>query len=92
MKKLYELTIEEASKKLDDLEFPSVELTEAIIQRIEEKEPEINAFITVSKDYALEKAYESDESIVCGERRSILEGIPYSIKDAYVTKGIQTTA
>ena len=92
MKKLYELTVQEASELLDKGEITSLELTEAIIDRIDKKESEINAFITQTSDYAIQKAKESDKVRKSDGKRSVLEGIPYSIKDAYVTKGIQTTA
>jgi len=92
MKKLFELTVKEASDLLNDGKITSVQLTQECLSRIEEMEPEINAFITVTKDYALGKAEESDSIRTSKKPRSILEGIPYSLKDAYVTEGIQTTA
>lgn len=92
MKNLYELTVKEASDLLDKGEITAVDLTKSCLERMEEMEPEINAFITVTKDYALKKAEESDKSRSSGKTRSKLEGIPYSLKDVYSTKGIQTTA
>jgi aspartyl-tRNA(Asn)/glutamyl-tRNA(Gln) amidotransferase subunit A len=92
MKDLYKLTVKEAAELLDKGEITSVELTKSCLARISEKEPEINAFITVTKDYALKKADQSDEIRQKEGKRSVLEGIPYSLKDAYVTKDVQTTA
>jgi aspartyl-tRNA(Asn)/glutamyl-tRNA(Gln) amidotransferase subunit A len=92
MKPLYSLTIAEASELLKKGEFTSVELTQACLDRIKEKEPEIHAFITVTPDYALKKAREADKRLKENKDTTPLTGIPYSIKDVYNTKGIQTTA
>lgn len=92
MKNLYELTIKEALKMLESKEITSLDLTESCLNRIEEMEPEINAFITVTKDLAISKAKEVDEKRKNGEKLGRLAGIPYSLKDIYNTYGIQTTA
>ncbi len=92
MKKLYELTVKEASEGLRKRKFTSTELVKSCLDRIEEKEPEINAFITVTKESALEKAEVLDQKIADGEEISKIAGIPYSLKDVYLTKGIKTTA
>jgi len=92
MKKLYELTIKEASKKLKAKEITAVELTQSCLSRMDEMEPEIHAYITITKESALEKAQEIDKKREAGEELLDLAGIPYSIKDTYVTEGVQTTA
>jgi aspartyl-tRNA(Asn)/glutamyl-tRNA(Gln) amidotransferase subunit A len=89
---LYELTIKEASEKLKAKEITAVELTQSCLDRINEMEPEIHAFITLTPESAFEKAKEVDEKREKGEELSDLAGIPYSIKDTYVTEGVQTTA
>lgn len=91
MKPLYELTITEASDLLKKGAITSTELTEACLDRIKEKDEEIHAFITVTREQALEQAKKAD-SIPQDKRGSPLFGIPYSLKDVYSTKGIQTTA
>lgn len=91
MKDLYKLTIKEAEKLLDSGEITSLELTQSVLNRIEEMEPTINAFITITKEKALATAKLSDERREKGAKISTLDGIPYSIKDTYCTKGIQST-
>jgi aspartyl-tRNA(Asn)/glutamyl-tRNA(Gln) amidotransferase subunit A len=86
------LTVKEAGELLEKKEISSLELTEAVLKRIEEKEPEINAFITITADYAKEKAKKVDEKRAKDEKLSRLAGIPYSLKDVYNTNGFQTTA
>ncbi len=85
------LTIAEASKALENKEVSSQELTKAYIN-IADKADELNIFITKTYDHALNQAKQSDERIAKGERRGVLDGVPYSAKDNYLTKGIKTTA
>ncbi|MBN2100508.1 Asp-tRNA(Asn)/Glu-tRNA(Gln) amidotransferase subunit GatA [Candidatus Dojkabacteria bacterium] len=92
MKDLYKLTVKEASEKIQAGEISSEELTKSCLERVKEMEPEINAFITVTEKYALTRAKEIDKKLSKKELRSPLVGIPYSLKDVYVTKGIETTA
>ena len=88
---LNELTIKEARQKLDSGEITALELTEACLQAIEEKNPELNAVLTICREEALQEAKIADEKIKSGERGPLL-GIPYLAKDALMTKGIRTTA
>ncbi len=92
MKKLYELTIREALELLETKKITAEELVSSCIQRIEEMEPTINAFITITKESALEKAKIIDKKRANGEKLGKLAGIPYNLKDIYNTYGIQTTA
>ena len=88
---LNELTIKEARQKLDSGEITALELTEACLQAIEEKNPELNAVLTICREEALQEAKIADEKIKSGERGPLL-GIPYLAKDALMTKGVRTTA
>lgn len=87
---MHTLTIAEAKKGLLEKKFSSVELTKCFLSRIE-KYKEINAFITVCEEKALEAAAKSDKSIA-NKSSGELEGIPLAIKDLFLTKGIKTTA
>lgn len=88
---LNELTIVEARKGLDAGDFTSVELTQACLKRIKERNDEINAFIRVTEELALAEAKKADEMIAAGTQQ-ILTGIPYSVKDAICVKGVRSTA
>ncbi|PJA14414.1 Asp-tRNA(Asn)/Glu-tRNA(Gln) amidotransferase GatCAB subunit A [Candidatus Dojkabacteria bacterium CG_4_9_14_3_um_filter_150_Dojkabacteria_WS6_41_13] len=88
---LKKLTISTASELLASKKLSSVELTQATLDVIEQQEPVINAFITVTKEIALARAKQVDELRAKNERLSILAGIPYSLKDVYNVKGVQTT-
>ena len=89
--KLNELTIKQASKKLQNKEISSVELTKACLGRIKEVDSKVKACLTVCEVSALEMAKEADIRLKNGEK-GVLLGIPYLVKDNIMTRGIKTTA
>ena len=84
------LTLQQASDLLHKKEISSVELTESCLKRIEEVEPRIKSFVTITSDFALKQAQAADERLRIGEV-SPLTGIPTQIKDVMCTKDIRTT-
>ena len=86
--------ISEPIHKLHELlknkEITSLELTEKFLEKINETNKIINAYITVCEDIAIKQAKEADNKIKKGEI-DYLTGIPLSIKDLICTKGIKTT-
>ena len=86
-----ELTVHELQEKLKSKELTVSEITRAYVDRINEKEKDINAFITLLTDEAIEKSKEIEEKINNEEINSELAGIPIGIKDNICTKGIKTT-
>ncbi len=86
-----ELTVHELQQKLKNKELTAVQIVKAYIDRINEKEPKVDAFITLQLEEALKKAEEIDSKIANGEDISSLAGIPIGIKDNICTKGVKTT-
>lgn len=84
-------TIYSLHKKLINKEISSVELTKKYLQTIKEKEPKLNAFITICEKEALANAKAADK-LIKEEDYTLVTGIPYSVKDLFCTKGIRTTA
>ncbi len=88
---LNELTIAAARKGLDAGDFSAVDLVKACLDRIEKRNPEINAFITVCGDRALEEAKGADK-IIKAKKAKPLTGIPFAVKDAICTADVRSTA
>ena len=68
-----------------------VELTELYLRRIEELNPKLNAFLTVTGDEAMAGARAAEKAAAEGKDLGPLHGIPISIKDLEATAGIRTT-
>ena len=88
---LHYLTIAEASSLIHSGKLSPVELTDALLHRIEALEPQLNAFITVTGDLARNEAKRAEAEIAAGRVRGPLHGIPFALKDIYDAKGILTS-
>ncbi|MBI3069336.1 MAG: amidase [Betaproteobacteria bacterium] len=88
---LHFLGIAEAAKLIESRKLSPVELTRALLDRIQAIDPQINAFITVTADLALKQAKEAEAEILHGRYRGPLHGIPVGLKDIYNTAGILTS-
>ena len=88
--KLHELTIEQASGLLKNKEIASVELTRAVLDRIESVDGKVGAFLTVDAHGAMTQAEAADHRLAKGDTAP-LTGIPLGIKDLICTQGLRTT-
>ncbi|MBO5004789.1 MAG: Asp-tRNA(Asn)/Glu-tRNA(Gln) amidotransferase subunit GatA [Clostridia bacterium] len=88
---LYEYTVHELMDKLQKKEIKITDITKSYINRINEKEKDVDAFVTLLTNEALTKSEEIEEKINSGDINSSLAGIPIGIKDNICTKGIKTT-
>ena len=88
---LYELTVHELAEKLDKKEITSVEIVKSYFNRIKEKDPIVNAYVTTLEEEALKKAQEIDDARASGKDVGKYAGIPIGIKDNICMDGIKTT-
>ncbi|NOR83590.1 MAG: Asp-tRNA(Asn)/Glu-tRNA(Gln) amidotransferase subunit GatA [Ardenticatenales bacterium] len=87
---LHDLTLEQAHALLQRGEISSVELTQALLDRIAVKDKEISAYLTVTAEGAIAAARQADARRVAGEETPLL-GIPIAIKDIIHIRGVPTT-
>ncbi len=85
------LTIAEAGEKLRRREISSVELAEAVFQRIAAADDKVHAYLTLAHDDALEQAKQADTRLKDESQSSPLLGIPVAVKDNFLTLGLRTT-
>lgn len=86
-----ELTVHELQEKIKNKELTIEDITKAYIDKINEKEKDVQAFITLLTNEAMEQAKEIQNKKEKGEITGNLTGIPIGIKDNICTKGIKTT-
>ena len=86
------LTITEASALIARRALSPVELTRAFLARIEAIDPQLNAYLLVTAEQAMDQARAAEAEIMAGNYRGPMHGIPYALKDIYCTKGIRTTS
>ncbi len=87
---LHQLTIHESHELLKNKKITSVELTQAVLDRINQVDEKVKAVVTVTRDRALEQAKKADKRIAEGNVEP-LTGVPVLIKDNMCTRGILTT-
>jgi len=89
---LNSLTIDAARSAVQERKTTATSLTEAFYSKIERDDPQIGAYLILSKQRALAKAAEIDALAAKGEELPPLAGVPVGIKDVMVTRDVRTTA
>ena len=90
MSELWKLTLKEASDGLSQGLFSAKELTESTLERIQDVEPKVQSFITLTSEQALVDASRADKRIASGNKTP-LTGIPMQLKDLLCTRNVPTT-
>lgn len=88
----HEIGLGEASRLVASRALSPVELTEALLARIETLEPLLHAFARITPERALDDARRAEEEIGRGQWRGPLHGVPLALKDLVDTAGIATEA
>lgn len=89
---LHDLTIKKFHEGLLNKEFSAFEIAKSYFDWIDEKDKEINAYLSLQKDEALEAASEVDSKVAAGEDVDVLAGVPFGVKDAILIEGALATA
>jgi aspartyl-tRNA(Asn)/glutamyl-tRNA(Gln) amidotransferase subunit A len=89
---LHFLTIGEAARLIERRQLSPVALTRAFLDRIAAIDPQLNAYLLVTAERALEQARAAEGEIMAGRYRGAMHGIPFALKDIYCTEGIRTTS
>ena len=84
------LTVSAAGELLRRGALSPVDLVQATLERIAELQPRLHAFVTVTADYALDRARKAEREIAEGRRRGPLHGVPFTLKEVIATRGVRT--
>jgi aspartyl-tRNA(Asn)/glutamyl-tRNA(Gln) amidotransferase subunit A len=88
---LHTISIADAARLIEQRLLSPVELTQAYLDRIATYDPQLNAYLLVTADRALQAARMAEAEITAGRYRGPMHGIPFALKDIYCTAGIRTT-
>jgi aspartyl-tRNA(Asn)/glutamyl-tRNA(Gln) amidotransferase subunit A len=91
MSDLHWLTAAAAAAAIRARKLSPVELTRALLDRIDRLDPKLNAFIRLDRDAAIEAAKAAEVEIMAGRPRGPLHGVPIGIKDIIDVAGLPTT-
>ena len=81
----------ELAQGIREKKVSSLEATENFFQRIDRLDSQLNSYLTLCQDQALADARAADEAVQRGSELGPLHGVPISIKDLEMTKGVTTT-
>ena len=88
---LHRLTLADAANRIRNRQLTSVDLVRALLARVDQANPRLNAFITLARESAMRDATVLDAEAAAGHFRGPLHGVPLAIKDNIDTAGIRTT-
>lgn len=89
---LPDLTLAEASDAIRERRVSPVELVDSVLDRIDQVEPRLHAYVAVQADQARRAARDAEREIVAGRVRGTLHGVPMGLKDLIDVAGTATTA
>jgi len=84
-------TAKAITAKIQSGEYTARQITEKVLDHIRSTDKEINAYITIDDEGALNQADAVDKKVASGQTLGALAGIPLGIKDVLCTKGVRTT-
>jgi aspartyl-tRNA(Asn)/glutamyl-tRNA(Gln) amidotransferase subunit A len=88
MSALQWLTVRDAGRKLRDREISAVELTEAVLDWTDKTQDITKAYVTMTRDRAMQEAQQADADFSAGRDRGPFQGIPYCVKDLVAVRDV----
>ncbi|MDA0262700.1 MAG: amidase [Chloroflexi bacterium] len=92
MAKPHELTVSQAAQQIRDKSLSPVELAQSLLDRIENTDKDLQAWVTIDREEVLSNAKELEAEAKLGKSRGLLHGVPVGLKDIFYTAGMKTAA
>jgi Asp-tRNA(Asn)/Glu-tRNA(Gln) amidotransferase A subunit family amidase len=86
------LSLSDLAAQIQRKKVSPVELTGAVLERLERLNPRLNAFITTLGEQALQAAQRAEQDVLAGRRCGPLHGVPLALKDIFAMRGVRMTA
>src|SRR5581483_5213309 len=85
------LSLTAASQGIREGTISPLEYVKALLDRIDEKESAVHAWVTIDRDAVLAEARQCEAEAHARQLRGPLHGVPIGVKDIFYTKGLRTT-
>ena len=85
------LSASELSRLIASREVSPVDATEAYLDRIDSLDFKFNAYLTVTREMAMDAAREAEREISAGNHRGPMHGVPVAVKDQFLSAGVRST-
>jgi aspartyl-tRNA(Asn)/glutamyl-tRNA(Gln) amidotransferase subunit A len=88
----YELSVAQSADEIRQGRLSPVELAESLLRRIDELEPDLQAWVTIDREDVLSAAKDRETDQKAGRTTGLIHGVPVGLKDIFYTEGMKTTA
>ena len=88
----YRLGVADAARQVKSVELSPVTLAQALLERIDDLDPALQAWVTVDREDVLTTARQREEEAQQGRAPGLMHGVPVGLKDIFYTEGMKTTA
>ena len=88
----YELTLSQAAQQIKDKALSPVDLAGSLLDRIDQTDSDLKAWVTIDREEVLTNAKQRDEEAQHGISLGLLHGVPVGLKDIFYTAGMKTAA
>jgi Asp-tRNA(Asn)/Glu-tRNA(Gln) amidotransferase A subunit family amidase len=85
-------SLSDIAEQIRRQEVSPVEVTRAVLDRLEHLNPHLNAVLTNLGEQALEAARQAEQDLVAGQPRGPIHGVPLALKDIFALRSVQVTA
>jgi len=92
MSQPYQLSVSEAAQQIKDNQLSPVDLANSLLERIDDTDKELQAWVTIDREEVLTIAKQREEEAKEGKTRGLLHGVPVGLKDIFYTAGMKTAA
>ena len=88
----YEFSVAQSAEEIRQGRLSPVELAESLLGRIDDLDPDLQAWVTIDREDVLSVAKDREEALNAGKSAGLIHGVPVGLKDIFYTEGMKTTA